>query len=854
MAEDDIYALHLALKSWPTPLARKSDFSLSDACLRLLDAIEAMSSGRTGWADIAGLVRQVLLTTGVRLGGHPHLLMREGRPWPTVEQWARVGCTAVPTTEGRVRVTAHDWEPNLGDGEACDLAGEQVRQSYGLGTIRDYTEIPADPFWTEAHRLPTYRGEAQRQAARAVVLAEGGEALVLTLPTGRGKTAVVWSKMLLATEGVTLVVVPTVVLALDMERRTKAEAESSGRDLSPVNRYAYTGGLDAESKRLIREAVRSGTQRILYTSPEAVVSGLAPAILDCARAGHLQQIVIDEAHLVEQWGQDFRPEFQTMAGLFRAALERAPRGSQPELVLMSATLTTRQIDVLRETFAPRSDALLVWGASLRQEPAYFVQEFPDPVERDEHVVAAVRHLPRPLILYATRVDDAERWQNRLRAEGFQRVGLVTGRSTEEQRRSAVEKWRGQATDGSPIPTAYDVVVGTSAFGLGIDVSNVRTVIHACVPETIDRFYQEVGRAGRDGHPTVAVLYSCRSDWDLARRLNSVTLIGDKKGLRRWHALRNAMEPLSETRFRVRRSTLPTYLEEGFGQSAAWNLKTLSLMAQAGIIQFSAPSAPLRSAGMTEEEWQEVLETFWGEAADLVDFELLSGSKLEDGAWKVAMQAARDVAEATRKHSFAAIQSVVGRNRCVGDVLADYYSVEEAGALLRITPSCRGCPWCRTHPEHATGLALLEPAPLLPTGHAEDPLAPWRGQEHILHIWWDGEEERLIEQLLVLLVRRGLRVASNLEPADGLRLQAKCLPYPVVADYLLAPQQLAATWPGPLMHVQVNDQLDSQIEDRRVGNMTTYVIGPATLQDPRKPGWLLRDTVPAIRLTALLREF
>src|SRR6185312_14107994 len=149
-------------------------------------------------------------------------------------------------------------------------------------------------------------------------------ALIVALPTGRGKTAVARSKTLLSVEGVTIVVVPTVVLALDMERRTTEAAANRNQPLSPLGQYAYVGSLDQDVKAALREQIRTGRQRLLYTSPEAFVSGLASAVLDCAQAGHLQQIVIDEAHLVDQWGADFRPEFQTMPGLVREAYEIAP--------------------------------------------------------------------------------------------------------------------------------------------------------------------------------------------------------------------------------------------------------------------------------------------------------------------------------------------------------------------------------------------------------------------------------------------------------------------------------------------------------------------------------------------------
>ena len=125
------------------------------------------------------------------------------------------------------------------------------------------------------HGYGSYRGEPQRQAARAAVLNDGG-ALAVALPTGRGKTAVAWSKALLSDHGVSIVVVPTVVLALDMERRTQEASQARQRDgrgsLSPYDRFAYVGSLDAGLKRELREAVRAGTQRLLYTSPEAFVS------------------------------------------------------------------------------------------------------------------------------------------------------------------------------------------------------------------------------------------------------------------------------------------------------------------------------------------------------------------------------------------------------------------------------------------------------------------------------------------------------------------------------------------------------------------------------------------------------
>ena len=180
---------------------------------------------------------------------------------------------------------------------------------------------------------------------------------------------------------------------------------------------------------------------------------------------------------------------------------------------------------------------------------------------------------------------------------------ITGDSSEEDRRTAVQRWRGRSTEGTTVPTEIDVVVGTSAFGLGVDVSNVRSVLHICVPETIDRFYQEVGRAGRDGSPTVSVVLTAPSDDDIARSLNSVVHIGVDKGWSRWNALLSHAVRQPDGHYRVDITSLPHHLTEGYGRSAQWNVRTLTLMAQAGLIKLLTPREPTRLPYEDLESWQ-----------------------------------------------------------------------------------------------------------------------------------------------------------------------------------------------------------------------------------------------------------
>src|SRR5262249_16651052 len=153
-----------------------------------------------------------------------------------------------------------------------------------------------------------------------------------------------------------------------------------------------------------------------------------------------------------------------------------------------ATLTAESLETLRLFFGRNSQ--VVSETQLRPEPGFLLRAEKSEEERSRHVIEALRFLPRPLILYTTRREDAEQWTTLLRTVGFQRLQLVRGGDVSgEGGDEVLRDWRTRAVD---------VVVATSAFGLGMDQSDVRSVVHACLPESIDRYYQEVGRGGRDG--------------------------------------------------------------------------------------------------------------------------------------------------------------------------------------------------------------------------------------------------------------------------------------------------------------------------------------------------------------------
>ncbi len=843
----DLRAVQEAAAAWPRPPAGRAP---GDAARRLLDAIANLQDGRSGSGDVAALVRQVLLEDGARFRGDPHLLVPGRDPWPSPGDWSRAACGTRPQ-DGSLIVSAVPWCPPLREHEDQKAAQRQLTEVF-RGPASDYRRAlqntPADPFWRRTLGHTHYLSTAQRSAARTVALAPEGSTIIVALPTGRGKTDVVWSRALARDSGVTVVVVPTVVLALDMERRTKQAAQRLGRQLSPAGRYAYVGTLDPAAKRAVREAIRTGQQRIVYTSPEALMTGLRDSLMSCAQNGLLRQFVVDEAHIIDQWGQDFRPEFLTMAGLHAELIRCSPASELPVTVLLSATLTGRHIDLLKRTFSPDRHVEVVWGSSLRTEPAYYAAHFAAPEDRQSAVLEAVHRLPRPLILYVSKVEDANAWLQTLREAGLVRVAAVTGQSSEEARRLAVQGWRGEDTDGRTVPTEFDVVVGTSAFGLGIDVSTVRSVVHACLPETIDRFYQEVGRAGRDGLPTVSYLATADQDIPVAKNLNGVVLIGADKGWERWSALRDQAWKTPSGALRVNLRSLPGYMVEGYQRSASWNVKALTLMAQAGLVRLNAATAPSRERDEDDDTWQQRQDAFYRESRDVIDITVVNGAGLREQAWDGLMSDARRQITAAQADSLQRMRELVAGTYCYGEILAKQYRVRTGSETLITSPACRGCPGCRRAAQTSDVLFPPEPSPHLSyVGKAADPL---HAGADVLLIYWPDETTRrdLLPDVVAGLALAGAMVFHCADPNMLDAAQAN-ITRPVIRD----DDELLMSYEGLVTVIMDRNAtgVSASVLQRLGRRLPTYVLGPASLPAPDKPLWRWQDVTANLSIRAAL---
>jgi superfamily II DNA/RNA helicase len=669
---------------------------------RLLDTWLSDHPGDQIAGDVAALISQVLRhERDVTSIAAPRLRLNLDARAIATDVLARsnLDCTRFGTTE-HVVTMADTWAPEWLHGDfrwidvACASPGPYRGGTHEEASTyaRPDTPVPIDPALAAvAPGITHYRSRTQANAIRTATLANPASTLHVVLPTGTGKSMVGLTPGMLRPGGNTIVVVPTTALALDQERTI--HERFPGAALPPE--LAYYGDRTDGGKETIRQRLRAGTQRVVFASPEAMVSGLAAPLHAMAATGKLTSIVIDEAHLIRSWGLDFRPEFQLVGALVSElrAIATASGHQEPHVVLLTATLAEEGLELNDMLFHGTDESLFVGSTFLRTELRYLMGECQSPDQRFDRIVEAMHHLPRPAIVYVTRKSDAEEIVRRLRKAGFARTEAFHGDLQGPERLRILMGWSG--SDG---PTEIDIVVGTSAFGLGVDQSDVRTVVHACVPASVDRYYQEVGRAGRDGHAAVAVWLTAPGDVTLGRRIEGSTLIGDEKAWRRWDAmrLRSAKVIFDPGLLVVDTSIVPQGLIYESEKNRLWNRNTLTLMQRARLISVESTPPPSieRADDEDEADFERRRSAAWDEFSKQVRVRVAEGVNLDQETFEERLGQLRREIRATESASQMRIDGLLARSECWANIIAAEYTFSYAGtmdATLSAVAACSGCP-------------------------------------------------------------------------------------------------------------------------------------------------------------------
>lgn len=645
--------------------------------------------------DLIPLVRQYLLQQSVCNGQEIDLRVPAGDGWPVPDVWRAWGMDVLPVDSRHINLRARLWRPVwLGGGEL-----DPFEDVFSGRVVRSEGRCLADPFIFDATGYEYYSCPGQREAVRAAFLMPAGSTLFVNLPTGSGKSLVGQAPALVQRKvgSVTIFVVPTVALAIDQARQMGRYLSAKGT----VWPLAWHTSTTAEDRAQIRRRLREGTQRILFTSPEALTTSLVGDLVDLAEAGMLSYLVIDEAHLAAQWGSDFRPAFQALGGLRNTLLKKVPHDGFRTL-LLSATFTEETVEVLADIFGPRDKVQMVSAVHLRPEPRYWFHGAQSADEKKERILELVRFCPRPFILYVTERADARAWETRLKNEiGLTRIARFDGATLGKDREQIIAAWTANRLDG---------IVATSAFGVGVDKGDVRTIIHATIPETLDRFYQEVGRGGRDGKPSSSVLVYDDSDWELPERLARPKFISDELGFNRWRALLEGGTPESEPDFiRVNLNSVPRHRAGGNQYNVDWNVRTLLLMCRAAMITLEVDRNADAIGADGDAEAASALE-----AMTTVRVRIRDHGHMRPGTWEASVSQVRQQAYQAASRSLRLMRDLLVNHREVSETLAELYGISAAQWPVDVSRACGGCPSDRSQIDRQTTYHVPSATPLART--------------------------------------------------------------------------------------------------------------------------------------------
>ncbi|HYP55886.1 MAG TPA: ATP-dependent DNA helicase RecQ [Solirubrobacterales bacterium] len=377
----------------------------------------------------------------------------------------------------------------------------------------------------------------QREAVEAAL---AGRDSLIVMPTGGGKS-LCYQLPGLASSDLTIVVSPLIALIVDQCKRLT----EAGHPVAMV-----TSAMEPEDVRQALARVRGGEARIVYCSPERFASTV---FLDAIARRRIDLLAVDEAHCVSEWGHDFRPDYLRLPQI-------AERLGRPTVMACTATATEAVAREIAARFAMR-EPLQVRSGFDRPNLSFDVVPLEGKGSKARRLALLEAGLAdpanRPAIVYCGTRKDTDELAASLREGGLRAERYHAGMEGEDRAVAQQRFMSGEA----------EVVVATNAFGMGVDKADVRSVWHMAIPTSLEAYYQEAGRAGRDGLPARAVLLAMRADLGRLVRFNEQRAGDPELAIARergWRDYRTIKSFIYSERCR-RRSVLDHFGDRAAGQ-------------------------------------------------------------------------------------------------------------------------------------------------------------------------------------------------------------------------------------------------------------------------------------------------
>lgn len=451
-----------------------------------------------------------------------------------------------------------------------------MRGNNSQQTLQENGVLLTDPLIHKLTGYTHFKSMAQKLAVYGALNTPDGYTTLVSLPTGGGKSLVTQT-ISYQKNGLTIVVVPTVSLAIDQVRVTKKTIK---RDCNEDEIFSYSSGVDATP---ILKAIKEKSAKILFISPEALLNnqGFSDAIKEANKSRYLKNIVIDEAHIVVDWGASFRVDYQCLESWRNMLLMTNPT---LRTILLSATFEDKCVTILKDFFSQYGKWIEIRCDALRHEPRYCIVRTRNNVEKEKNIVEMARKLPHPMIFYVARPADADHIKELLSKAGISNVKTFTGLTGPVQRKKLIDEW---------VDDQFEIMVATSAFGVGVDKNDVRSVVHTYIPQNANTYYQELGRSGRDRLPCLSVMCLHPEDTTIGRDRIKKRVLTPEKIVGRWDSMYNNLQSvrLLNNRVFIDTSIKPNYSNDDvFDDSPTseadmnWNIYVLLFLRRYNLIK------------------------------------------------------------------------------------------------------------------------------------------------------------------------------------------------------------------------------------------------------------------------------
>lgn len=603
--------------------------------------------------------------------------------------------------------------------EAVSSSDNDVKRGYDLYT---------DPYIYSLTGFRFFKSVAQKLAVYGCINTPEGYTTLVSLPTGGGKSLITQT-LAYQKEGLTIVIVPTISLAIDQVRVAKAIIKSGNVDNEV---FSYHSGVDPQP---ILSAIRNKAARLLFISPEALINnpGFTKVVSEANALRYLKNIIIDEAHIVVDWGTSFRVDYQCIEPWRRKLLRSNP---SIRTLLLSATFESYTISILKKLFSENGEKWTeIRCDSLRHEPRYMLIKTKSFSDKQYKMVELVKKMPHPMIIYVARPDNALEIAALLRDSGIKNVETFTGLTTGNKRKQLIDAW---------VDDQFEIMVATSAFGVGVDKSDVRTVLHMYVPQNANAYYQELGRGGRDGLPCLSIMcVKMPEDTDIAFGRISKKVMTAEKIAGRWNSMYTS--PLSRRIGNLNyidTSVKPNYASvDDFDDSPTsdadrnWNIYVLLFLRRYDLIK-------IHEVLVESAKYVFVIEIMDGALRNSGWEQMKVIEQLRDMEWEYYTAAFNVMKRAIKKSS----------SSCWSEMFYETYD--------RVSEYCAGC---NTHDianesdfmDYPLKLPVERPTKKL----SQDQLALFTGSQNII-VFPKADEKGQLFDVLITKYRLGVYIATN----------------------------------------------------------------------------------------------